>query len=606
MTHKSLGILAGFFLLSAVPSYAQNAYGLPAEIKDGNILHCFNWKLSDIKAELPNIAEAGFVAVQTSPMQRNVSANWNWSDPYRPADFAFSVSGLGTESQLKDLCAEAEKYGIKVIVDVVFNHVDNGQYHATWWNSNGRLRSTTNKINYSNRYSITHDCLGDYPEVNTESTEVIARAKQYIEQLKSFGVSGIRFDAAKHIGLPSEDGDFWKEVTSVPGMFYYGEILGTPGGSNSTELLKEYATYMSVTDESYSNTARNTEGVPAQPGQWSLSTISEDRCVYWGESHDTYANEGGASKNMSQERIDRAYAILACRKGGTGLYLSRPSGKAFGDIRVGQKGSTHFKDKPVAEVNKFKNAMAGKADSYSKDASSTASSVTRQGGGAVIVRKGGAGQVSVPNGNGYCPEGKYYDRVSGYEFTVTSTTITGYVGPSGIAVIYGDYVPGEKPEDPGISDPEDDLYIYNTNTRGWDEVYIYMYTSGGATYTNGFWPGEKMTYNPATNLWSYKVPTDLHLNSKVIFSNGKNTDQYPADVQGQESGFDFNGKSMISDGDKWSESNVDAGIGDIEDDFDEETASWFNLQGLRVNRPTEKGIYIMVSAKGKTKKVMIR
>ena len=37
-------------------------YGLASKIEDGNILHCFDWKYNDIKAELKNIAEAGFTA----------------------------------------------------------------------------------------------------------------------------------------------------------------------------------------------------------------------------------------------------------------------------------------------------------------------------------------------------------------------------------------------------------------------------------------------------------------------------------------------------------------------------------------------------------------
>lgn len=43
-------------------------YGLPAAIQDGNILHCFNWTMADVKAELPNIAAAGFGSVQLSPL----------------------------------------------------------------------------------------------------------------------------------------------------------------------------------------------------------------------------------------------------------------------------------------------------------------------------------------------------------------------------------------------------------------------------------------------------------------------------------------------------------------------------------------------------------
>lgn len=120
-------------LMSAMAgtSFAAD-YGLPANIQDGNILHCFNWSAKDVKAALPEIAAAGFGSVQLSPLQRpDVNATGtSWHDLYRPYDLAFKSSGFCTEQDLKDLCAEAAKYGIKVVVDVVANHVDktNG-YH---------------------------------------------------------------------------------------------------------------------------------------------------------------------------------------------------------------------------------------------------------------------------------------------------------------------------------------------------------------------------------------------------------------------------------------------------------------------------------------------
>lgn len=458
--------------LSAPAIYAANDYGLPAGIQEGNILHCFNWKLSDVKAELPNIAAAGFGSVQVSPLQRNASVGSTWADAYRPYDFKFIASGLGTAQDLKDLCQAAEGYGIKVIVDVVANHVDGWKgggdltkYHDPWWNSNGRLR-WNGAVDYGNRYSITHNMMGggdSYPDVNSEDAEVQARAKAYIEELKSYGVKGIRWDAAKHIALPSESCDFWKTVTSVAGMYHYGEILDNPGGGDN--LMKEYTTYMSVTDNGYGDGARNNDGVPGGHAGWAASTIADTKVVYWGESHDTYANNGGASKYTSQEQIDRAYAIVACRKGATALYLSRPSATNFDDIKIGAKGSTHFTAKSVAEVNKFRNVMVGRADYFSNGGN--VASVTRKDGGAVIVKKGGGGQVSVANGGGYCPAGTYTDRVSGGQFTVTATTISGNVGSSGIAVIYSDELGGGGGgDDP---DPVTAMWVLGNleGTAGW-------------------------------------------------------------------------------------------------------------------------------------------
>lgn len=614
MRFKFIAAIACTVILSWFQANAQSKYGLPSEIKEGNILHCFDWKMTDVQKELPNIAEAGFVAVQISPVQRNVNSGVIWYDVYRPYDFKFVGSnGIGKADELKSLCAEAEKYGIKVVVDVVFNHVDSKGYHDSWWDTGDRIRSGNNYINYGNRYSITHDKLGDYAEVNSENADVTSRAKAYIEELKSYGVKGIRFDAAKHIALPSEGTPFWKEVTSVPGLFYYGEILGTPGGSSANTLMKEYTDYMSVTDESYSTSARNSMGVPSTTGNWTSKGIDGDKLVYWGESHDTYSNTpeyGGVTNGTAQNVIDKAYAILACRNQGVGLYFSRPTVSNTGNIKVGQKGSTHFTSKEVAEVNKFKNEMLGKKDSYSQNGS--AASVTREKGGAVIVAKNGYAKVEVANGNGYCPAGKYYDRVSGNEFTVTSTTISGKVGSKGIAVIYGDFDPGDDFEfdTEGEYDPTGGVFVYCTNPNNWENVYVYMYSSGGAAVTNGNWPGAPMTKKG--DVWEYQVPENLWYNTRVIFNDGKNTSQYPYKVDSQnEDGYLLNGKTMISDGignDNWKLfDNSNVGVDEIfDEEFDLEEAAWFTLQGVRISQPTEKGIYIAVSPKGSTKKIFIR
>lgn len=211
-------------------------YGLPANIQDGNRLHCFDWTCARIEAELDNIAKAGFGSVQLSPMQGNCNSGAEWFYAYMPYDFTLKGSGVGNKAQLTSLCAAAHERGIKVIVDVVANHVNQASgYHDTWWDSNGRVR-WNGGIDYGNRYSITHGQVGEYGDVNSEDSQVQARAKAYVEELKTCGVDGIRWDAAKHIGLPSEGCNFWSTVASVPGMWHYGEILDSPGGDASSAV----------------------------------------------------------------------------------------------------------------------------------------------------------------------------------------------------------------------------------------------------------------------------------------------------------------------------------------------------------------------------------
>lgn len=334
-------------LLLTLGQAAWASNGKPDAIQQGNILHCFNWPINDVKNALQSISDAGFGAVQLSPLQRaDVNVGSPWHDLYRPYDLAFKSSGMGSESDLQSLCSEAEKYGIKVIVDVVANHVDKtAGYHDPWWDSNNRVR-WEGGINYGDRRSITHGQLGDYGDVNSELSEVAARGKAYVQKLAGLGVKGIRWDAAKHIGLPSEGCQFWAEVTSVPGVWHYGEILDKPGPNAS--IITEYGKYMSVTDNEYCNyAARDNGGIPdGYGGSWAVDYKLGNKCVYWAESHDTYANDDW-SCNRDQATIDRAYAAYACRNDASCLYLSRPNAKGFNNIKVG-KGSTAFTAKHIA------------------------------------------------------------------------------------------------------------------------------------------------------------------------------------------------------------------------------------------------------------------
>lgn len=509
--------LGALLLTLGQAAWASN--GKPDAIQQGNILHCFNWPINDVKNALQSISDAGFGAVQLSPLQRaDVNVGSLWHDLYRPYDLAFKSSGMGSESDLQSLCSEAEKYGIKVIVDVVANHVDKtAGYHDPWWDSNNRVR-WEGGINYGDRRSITHGQLGDYGDVNSELSEVAARGKAYVQKLASLGVKGIRWDAAKHIGLPSEGCQFWAEVTSVPGVWHYGEILDKPGPNAS--IITEYGKYMSVTDNEYCNyAARDNGGIPGgYGGSWAVDYKLGNKCVYWAESHDTYANDDW-SCNRDQATIDRAYAAYACRNDASCLYLSRPNAKGFNNIKVG-KGSTAFTAKHIAEVNKFRNAMVGKADYFSKADNGNACSITRQNGGAVIVMKG-SGNITITNGGGYCPAGTYTDRVSGGIFTVTASTISGNVGSSGIAVIYnGGDNPNPDPDPDPDPDPSASMWILgNLTTGGWSTTpgtgmamtkNGNVYTAKGVSFTAA--SGETTCY---FNLTDYVGTTWDDLNMKA-------------------------------------------------------------------------------------------
>ncbi len=447
------GIMPGWFVTPTIEVQAADEeptagdYGLMDDIQDGTILHCFDWKYSDITAELPNIAAAGFTSVQTSPAQVGCSSGtWYWL--YQPLGFYAGTNDLGTVDDLKTLCSEAEKYGIKVVVDVVANHlagdhsnIQSDLKDSQYWHTYGAVSS------WADRYQVTMGEIG-MPDINSEHSYVQQVVANYINELKSYGVDGIRWDAAKHIGLPSEGTGFWPAVTGQ-GLWHYGEILVGPADGDGHEAkMKEYTDYMTVTDSNYGKTLRDAFAsgtVPTAYGNWAARGISNSKLIYWAESHDTWSNgtDWGYSHGMSQNVIDRAYAVAASRSDICALYFSRPASNVKDNIKAGQKGSTAFTSPEVTAINKFHNAMNGQKDYYTTG--SNCAVVNRETGAVVVAGSGGNMSVTVPNGGGTSAAGTYVDALTGETWNVTSTQMSGKIGSTGIAVLYKD---GEVPPPP--------------------------------------------------------------------------------------------------------------------------------------------------------------
>lgn len=485
-----VSILISCFTFGAIQTAAADTsaketavdYGLPSKIEDGNILQCFNWKYNDIKNELQSIAQAGFNTIQTSPAQpADSSGKWYWL--YQPRGFYIDYNDLGNRNELKALCTEAKKYGIKVIVDIVANHLtgDHGKIQdnlkdSKYWHTMGKV------TDWNNRYQVTHGDIG-MQDLKTEDSYVQNIVKGYLNDLKSLGVSGFRFDAAKHIGTPAEGDNFFSMVKSV-GLWSYGEILDNPGGK-AADVMKEYTNYISVSDCNYSGEvtgAMRDKKVVTNNGHWSKKGVDATKLIYWGESHDTFSNNtdnGGWTKNLNQNVIDRSYAVLGSRSDAQALYLSRPNSTDRESIYAGSKGSTHYKSKEVASVNHFKNALVGRRESYGYG--DKCDVVCRDGGAVVVSADGSSGTKTVPNVDSLVKPGTYTDEVSGSKWTVTSTTITGSIGNTGIAVFYS-----TEPAGPSAYATASTSYKTDTMkvTLNFENATSAQYSIDGGAYTN--------------------------------------------------------------------------------------------------------------------------
>ncbi len=450
----------------ALPAAAESDYGLPAKTTDGVMLHAFDWSYNTIKENLPDIAAAGYTAVQTSPVQQpkdfgnSKDTSGQWWKLYQPLSFSVAEkSWLGTKDELTALCTEADKYGIKIICDIVSNHMANkdDQFYNTYCEDiktyEPEIYANTDKYFHqlerdpldSKLQYIVQGSLSKLPDLKTGDEFVQSRVISLLDECIDCGVDGFRFDAAKHIETPADGdyaSDFWPNVIGAAtqyaeskgtDLFCYGEVLNTPGENRKTT---DYTKYLHLTDNKAGDAtlvcvmAKKPEKV-AQAQGYSYSYDDPSNFVLWAESHDTYMGDSGSAglKNTasaSNEDIAKAWAIIAARAKSQSLFFARP------DTLMGNAGDPSWKSSVVCEINKFHNKYVGTDDAVLNNETTVA--VQRGDSGIVIVNLGESSDISLATNA--MKDGTYTDAVTGAQFTVANGTITGKVGDTGIAVVY--------------------------------------------------------------------------------------------------------------------------------------------------------------------------
>lgn len=489
-----------------------DGYALADTPQEGTILHAWNWSMSTVEAHLEDIAIAGFTSVQVSPMQPQKDyfgiASWGstWWKLYQPLGFVIATQNhsIGTKDDLQSLCEAADTYGIKIIVDVVANHLAGGDsqtlnaavqdYESVIYDDD-LIHTNNGMASDSSIASVVRGALGDFPDLQTENPIVQNRVLDLLKAYVDVGVDGFRFDAAKHIETP-EDGayasDFWPTVihgvetyaqTLGRSLYFYGEILNTAGTDRS---YLEYTDYMSVTANTVSDQIRN--GVTGKDASRLTNYnypdgVNPNLSVLWAESHDDFAS--GHTNNILDDYITKAYVVDASMKGATSLYFVRPGANTL----MGECGSYLWQSIEVSSINRF--------HTYFTNADQTISNVnglfvnerytsTRQG--VVLVDISGQADVTdVPVS--HLPDGTYKDQVSGTDFIVQNGKINGTLGASGIAVVYNNpYTPR-----PVVYMSDDGSHGTFSDTLN---VTIYSYNTTEATYSiNG---GDPVTFSGDT------------------------------------------------------------------------------------------------------------
>ncbi len=488
-------ISAVCFSVSAAQTTDSSAgakdYGLSPTIRDGAILHAWCWNFKTIKEQLPQIAQAGFTSVQTSPINQCKVGNGGklqlencWWYHYQSTLYTIGNYQLGTLDEFRDLCEEAHKYGIKIIVDVVANHCssDYSAISSEIKNIPNAFHPRVEISNWSKRYQVTQGKLSGLYDLNTANPDIQSMIKDYLNDCLEAGADGFRYDAAKHIELPDEpveDGndfksDFWTNILDNDAEFQYGEILQ----GNNSDKIAEYSQLLSVTASKYGENLRS--GLSSHKmyskyiNNYAATGVDPTHLVTWVESHDNYCNDGSYSQ-INDDEVRIGWAIIAAKGDTTPLFFARPKNSSaenmWGDNKLGPAGNGNYYHPEVAAVNHFRNAMVG--ESY------TASGIDRNYA-HVYIQRGNKGAVIVNftdedfdvNTDSKLPDGEYTDEVYNRTYTVANGKITGTVKANTIAVIY------DRGIDYGmIGDVNGD-----NNVDSLDAVLVQKYASQKATF----------------------------------------------------------------------------------------------------------------------------
>lgn len=271
-----------------------------------HILHLADTRVDYITYEVLYRAKScGFTDVQISPVQEDRGA-LEWWDRYQPVSFDINniITDMKSLTQLGNRC---RMVGIGLIVDIVTHHTTTELIKSKLVEL---LYSETKSVgNYDSRYESTHYRIGGLPTLDMWSSDVHAAVNNMILELIDCGVTGLRWDACKHIELPEEGCPFFTEtMCKFDQLFQYGEVIFTP-----RELLEKYQKIMVVGTEDSKGT-------------------DDTKCVLWAESHDSF-REGWSNDLSAQQVVDNYYRLLRDHPNANTLFYQRPFCNIWRDIK---------------------------------------------------------------------------------------------------------------------------------------------------------------------------------------------------------------------------------------------------------------------------------
>ncbi|MFP4488638.1 MAG: glycoside hydrolase family 13 protein [Bacteroidales bacterium] len=171
----------------------------------------YGWHGGDIQGiedHLAYIGDMGFTAIWLNPVVENDMAEWSYHG-YAATDFYKIDSRFGTNSEYVEMIEEAQSRGLKIIMDMIFNHC--GLNH--WWMDDlpsadwlsypeyvpTNHRRTVNQDPYASQYDKERMTRGWFVEAMPDLNQENPFLAEYLIQnsiwwIEYAGLSGIRMD----------------------------------------------------------------------------------------------------------------------------------------------------------------------------------------------------------------------------------------------------------------------------------------------------------------------------------------------------------------------------------------------------------------------------
>lgn len=193
--------------------------------------------LAGLREHLDEIAGLGVTALWITPVVKQIPgfvtgagfADWPYHG-YWAEDFTKLDRRFGTEAELKALVDACHARGIKVLLDVVYNHVGYGSQYLKNPRTKTWLRTEETGTCGSDDLTL---CVSGLPDLKTERKDVDEYLwKAHLGLAKRVGLDGFRLDTVKHVAH-----EFWREhrkrvqAELGPGFFLLGEVWGGDASS---------------------------------------------------------------------------------------------------------------------------------------------------------------------------------------------------------------------------------------------------------------------------------------------------------------------------------------------------------------------------------------